>query len=150
MVVLFIPWFSFKLLVHYNILEWLWCCTVLLWKSPSWPHSHSRLIRHPLLLLTSARDTDAGFPFPWLGLAKLGLPRFEYRSKVLDLRELVNQPRYTSQARIYNTNSTEIIYTTTHDLGLRILFCEIVSFYVISFTVTVSFWEVAYWFQRSC
>jgi hypothetical protein len=71
--------------------------TVLLQMSPSWPLSNSRLIH----ILSQPRSWDAlvGFPCCRLGLAWLSLACLDLSVSPRS-QALINQVRYTSQARI--------------------------------------------------
>ncbi len=90
----------FKMITLHNILERLWrqwCCyeEVHLGLIPiiDW----SNILFHCWCRLGTPLQASHAVNLAWLGLA---WPKFQCRSKVPDLFVLVNQPTYTSQARI--------------------------------------------------
>jgi hypothetical protein len=94
-----------------DILEWLW--RVLLRMSPSWPPSKSRLIQHPSLAMLT-RDSLAGFPRCWPGLAWLGMACLDLN---VDSKSQIWSTCKSPQIHITsknNTNSIKIIYTAIH------------------------------------
>ncbi len=102
----------FKTITLHNILERLWCrwcCCEKVHPGLVPIIDWSIILSHCWCWLGTPLQASHTVSLAWLGLA---WPRFKCRYKVPDLRVLVNQPRYTSQARIRQIAQKQ--YTQQH------------------------------------